>query len=208
MIGSQSAVILGRAELSEALRNLPGRVVQKIMDEWTLKQATRMARIAKMSAPRDRNPKRKKPPSARLWRAIKASKIRNPVRRFGMISRAIAYGAGERRSQRARRRLFYVPPKKPWKPRPSRSTKPKPYLNPPSPRARHFHLVVLGTVMRQTRSGASRGKMWGRTSDPQFWQKAKTVAMPLANGEVGQQLREAYQRGIDLEIKRLERKYR
>jgi hypothetical protein len=41
-----------------------------------------------------------------------------------------------------------------------------------------------------------------------FWQKAQAKVMSIANGEVGQQLRISYDRGIQAEIKALSRRYK
>jgi hypothetical protein len=49
--------------------------------------------------------------------------------------------------------------------------------------------------------------MWGATANPQFWQRSSATVLSVAKGEVGAQLRVAYDRGIQLEINRLKRKY-
>jgi hypothetical protein len=194
-----AAVILGRAELVEALGNLPGRVVQKIMDDWTMRQGKLMAALARKSAPRDRNPRRNKPETARLWRVITSSKVRSPQRKFKMISRYIAYGAKSRAS--------FVMGARNFRPRRRKNAR-APQFGPPIPRGRHFHLAVLGTTNRvQKRTGRRTGAMWGRTSNPLFWQKAQSRVLAVAGGEVGQQLRDSYDRAIEKEIKRLARKY-
>lgn len=201
----QPVVILGKTELLAALRNLPGRVVQKIMDAWTLKQAQALANVARRSAPRDRNPKRTKPETARLWRSIRASKVKRLKRFPNTVSRAIAYGA----SSPTRRRItggFSIPINN-LRFRKRRGRRP-PKFGPVSPRARHFHLAVLGTAERRQRTtGRRTGRMWGSTPNPMFWQKATAVVTASAQGEVGAQLRDAYDRGIQLEINRLKRKY-
>lgn len=182
------------------MRRLPGNVVKKIMDEWTLKQARNMSRSARKSAPRDQN--RNKPATSRLWRSIRASRVRN-IKKFGptMVSRSITYSAGRggARSQAAFRAKMQR------RSRNKRARKEK--FGPTAPRARHFHLVVLGTKVRKTRTGANRGSMWGRTPNPMWWQKETAAALRIAEGEVGGQLKTAYERGIELELRRLKRKY-
>jgi hypothetical protein len=178
-------------------------VVQKIMDVWTLKQAQALANVARRSAPRDRNPNRKKAESARLWRSIKASKVRRLKKFPHTVSRAIAYGAapkGRSITVGSGGRTFRV--------RGARRGTRAPRMGPLAPRARHFHLAVLGTKERvQRKTGRRTGKMWGATTNPRFWERASAVVLASANGEVGMQLRNAYDRGIQLEINRLKRKY-
>jgi hypothetical protein len=41
-----------------------------------------------------------------------------------------------------------------------------------------------------------------------FWQKATAQVTAIASGEVGAQLRDAYERGIQAELRRLGRKYK
>lgn len=202
----QDVVILGKAELLAALRNLPGRVVKKIMDEWTVKQARAMANVARRSAPRDRNKERNKPETARLWRSIRATQVKKLKKFPNTVSRAIAYGA----SSPTRRRItggYSVPINNlRFKKRKNRRS---PRLGPPAPRARHFHLAILGTLERTQRTtGRRTGRMWGKTANPQFWQKATAAVTSAAQGEVGAQLRDAYDRGIQAEIRRLSRKYK
>lgn len=203
MIDRFNGVILGKAEFLSAINNLPGRVVKKIMDEWTYKQAQNMARIARASAPRDQDRSKNKPITSRLWRSIRASRVRN-LKRFGpsTVSRSIAYSAG--RSRGAGRAAFNAKMKRRLRNRRARAPK----FGPSAPRARHFHLVVLGTKQRRTRTGANRGSMWGQTPNPMFWQKATAQATAIASGEVGAQLRDAYERGIQAELRRLGRKYK
>jgi len=182
-----------------ALNNLPAKVVKKIMDEWVIRQARAVALLAARSAPRNRRRNRRAPESARLWRSIRASRVRN-LRKFpGAISRAIAYGAGRngakvglmRQAARAakgsaRRRKASV-------------------HTVVAPKARHFHLVVAGTrARRQKTTGRSTGIMPTNS----FFSRAAGQIANSAHGEVGKQLREAYDKGIQQEIKRLERKYR
>jgi hypothetical protein len=200
-LNTGSAVILGRREFVSAMKNLPGRVVKKIMDAWVFKQAQRTARIAKRLAPRDRRKPRRKPESARLWRAIRASRVRRVKSFPNTISRAIAYGATSTRSSRLTRQSSG---RTPGRARKSRKAAQMTVL---APRAAHFHLVVLGTRQRKTRAGANRGMMWGRKQNPHFWEKATAQGTSYAQGEVGAQLRDAYDRGIQAEINRLNRKY-
>lgn len=199
MLENYGVVILGRRELAQALENLPSRVVKKIMDSWAIKQARELAKIARMSAPRDRSSKRRKPDSARLWRVIRASPVRRLKKFPGAISRAIAYGAVRQRSNRAS--SFYRVPRGKTRRRGSGQ-----YNFPLSPVARHFHLAVLGTAERvQKTTGRRTGKMWGKSPDPMFWQRASAIALRNASGEVGASLRDAYDREIQKEINRLVR---
>lgn len=196
-------VILGRREFTEAMRNLPGRVVQKIMDAWTLKQAQNMAKIARAYAPRDKRKPRNKPESARLWRAIRASKVKKVKAFPNTVSRSIAYGASSN-NRTINRPSFRKKLTSRFEKKSSRGAK----FGPTAPRARHFHLAVLGTKPRiQYSTGRRTGSMWGATANPNFWTKAQNGALAVANGEVGAQLRDAYDRGIQAELKRLERKY-
>lgn len=206
MIDYGRVVILGRRELVAALNNLPARVVRRIMDDWTLTQARKVRDLARRSAPRDKNPKRNKPQSARLWRSIVASRVKS-LRKFpGAISRSIAYS----KSSKSRRitgsfKHFSNITRQSQKIRKnSRRTKASTSYNIPQPTARHFHLVVLGTVKRKTKSGANRGAM---TPDNFFSQAAGRV-LNSAQGEVGASLRDAYQRGVDAEVRRMVRTYR
>lgn len=208
MLEYGAGVILGKREFLEAIRGLPGRVVLKIMNEWTFRQAQNMAKLARRTAPRDRNRNPNKTPGERLWRSIKASRVRRLFRFPKMISRAIAYGAtsgGRGRLGQIARKRAQMRLDRRNKLRVARGMAPQQI----GKRARHFHLVVRGTVERvQKSTGRRTGSMWGRTANPRFWEKATLTATANARGEVGAQLRNAYQRGIDQEIKRLARKYK
>jgi hypothetical protein len=201
VIGYGAAVILGRRELTEALNNLPARVVKRIMDEWVIRQAREVAAIARRTAPRDRNPNRRKPDSARLWRSIKASRVKNLKRFPGAISRAVTTG-GSRKDRVQQTLLRQAARARKGNARRARS----PVQTVLAPRARHFHWNILGTTMRvQRTTGRSTGAH--RKTSP-FFSNAIARVTASAGGEVGAQLRDAYERGIQQEIKRLERKYR
>jgi hypothetical protein len=196
------AVILGRRELEDALRNLPGRVVQKIMDIWTLTNARKVADAARRSAPRDRRKKRRKPETARLWRSIRASKVKNVKRFPNTISRAIAYGAGRNQSIARMTARALARAAKGNARRTGRATK----FGPIAPRGRHLHWVTLGTKERVQRKTGRRTGAHRKTSN--FFAKAAAGVLATAGGEVGTSLREAYDKGIQAEINRLSRKYR
>lgn len=199
MINYGRTVILGRRELTAALNNLPARVVKKIMDEWVIAQARQVAALARRSAPRDRRPSRRKPESARLWRSIKASKVRNLKRFPGAIARALATGGSRKdaTAQALRRGAARIAK---GSARRSRA----PVFTVAAPKARHFHLVILGTRPRKQKS---TGRNTGRMPTNSFFSRAAGQVMNSAGGEVGAQLRDAYDRGIQREIKRLARKY-
>lgn len=198
MISYGRAVILGRKELTDALRQLPARVVKTIMDDWVIRQARMVATIARRSAPRDRRSTRKKPESARLWRSIKASRVRNLKKFPGAISRAIAYSAGRNGARQSLVRQAARATKG------NARRKRSPAHTVVAPRAKHFHLVVLGTKSRRQRT---TGRSTGTMPTNSFFSRAAATVTASAQGEVGKQLRDAYQQGIDREIRRLTRKY-
>lgn len=188
--------ILGRAELAEALRNLPGRVVKKIMDRWVLTNAQAVASAARAAAPRNTRPNRRGPESSRLWKSIKASQVRN-LRRFPeAVSRAIAYGTRSTRRYAARRAAAARKGN-------ARRGMRLPQFGPAAPKAAHFHLVNLGTVRRTTSQGANRGVM---PANP-FFARVGIPIMIRANNSVSGSLRAAYDRGIQQELRRLEKRY-
>lgn len=198
-------LILGKRELQQALAGLPARVVKKIMDDWTLRQAKKVAEIARRNAPRDRNPKRNKPEGARLWRSIRATRVgARGIKRFpGAVSRAIAYSAsnrGARAKARGAARMQARARKKN-----ARRTK-KAVFGPvqPGSKAYHFHLVALGTAPRTQRS---TGRYTGVMPRNSFFSRSASQVVNSAQGEVGAGLRDAYERGIEREIKRLTRKH-
>lgn len=203
MLEYGNAVILGRQEFADAIRNLPGRVVQKIMDEWTFQQAQKVSLAARRSAPRDRNRNPNKPESSRLWKSIKASKVRRLGKFRNTVSRAIAYGASTRGAVTRSRARARLAKRNRLRQRRGKTAKVM------GTRAAHFHLVVRGTVQRmQKTTGRRTGAMWGRTPNPQFWTRAVRQGTANAQGEVGAQLRDAYERGIDREMKRIQRKFK
>jgi hypothetical protein len=192
---SAAGELLGQRELADALRQLPGRVVKKIMDRWVLVNARAAAAAGRAAAPRDTRPNRNKPESARLWKVIKAA----PVRRlsgFQQISRAIAFGAKSTSRYAARRAGAAL---KGNARRISRGVQ----FGPRAPRGGHFHLVNLGTRRRQTRSGANRGVM---PANP-FFSRVTRPIMARAQAEIAGPLRAAYDREIQAEINRLGRRY-
>jgi hypothetical protein len=195
--------ILGRRELAAALNDLPAKVVKKIMDVWVMRQAKAVADAAKRSAPRDRSPRRRKPESARLWRAIRASRVRNLKKFPGYMSRAIAFGAKapNLRVQMARQAARQAKGN-------SRRTKSAAHTV-IAPRARHFHLVVLGTADEgaTNRKQRTTGRNTGRTKPNNFFARAAAGIVNSAGGEVGSMLKDAYDKGIQSEIKRLARRY-
>jgi hypothetical protein len=191
-----SGNIEGLAELSRALDGLPGKVVKKIMDRWVLTQAQRVAAAAKAAAPRNRRRNRNAPESARLWRVIKASRVRRLGKFPGAISRALAFGSKATRGYAIRRQRAASKRNARRVARPVR-------FGPPTPRGGHFHLVNLGTRRRQTRSGANRGVM---PANP-FFARVGNPIKERARSEIGTTLRAAYDLEIQRELNRLVRRY-
>lgn len=199
-----SATILGRRELIQALGNLPGRVVKKVMDEWTYRQASNLARAARASAPRDKTKPRKKPESLRLRRQIRATRVKNLSKFKGSVSRSITYGAQS--GGRVAARLNAARAARAKK-RSSRRKKGVPTVA--LPRGYHFNIVASTTanMRRQRTTGKSTGRMWTNTANTRFWQRATERALANAQGEVGARLRDAYDAAIEREINRLQKKY-
>lgn len=196
-----SAVILGKREFLEALGNLPGRVAKKVMDEWTFRQASLLAKAARAAAPRDRRKPRRKAESLRLWRQIRASRVRNLSKFKGSVSRSIVYGAQTR--GRAAARVAAIVKKRIA----SAARRGK------SPRIAktggyHFNIVASTTAnQRRTKAGHNRGRMWTNTANTKFWQRVTATSLANAQGEVGASLRDAYDAAIQREINRLKKRY-
>jgi hypothetical protein len=199
-----SATILGRREFIQALGNLPGRVAKKVMDEWTYRQALQLSRAARAAAPRDRRRPRKKPESLRLWRQIRASRVRNLKKFPGSVSRAIAYGAQSGGRVATRLNAARAARAKKGSPRRRRGL-PTVAL----PRGYHFNIVASTTanMRRQKTTGKSTGRMWTRTANTRFWQRVTERSLANAQGEVGARLRDSYDEAIQREINRLQRRY-
>jgi len=198
------ATILGRREFIQALGNLPGRVAKKVMDEWTYRQAQNMARAARASAPRDQRSPRKKPESLRLWRQIRASRVRNLKKFKGSVSRSIAYGAVS--GGRVATRMNAARMK-----RASRGASRRKGLRAATvalPRGYHFNIVASTTAnRRRTKKGYNRGTMWTHTANTKFWQRISAQALRNAQGEIGASLRNAYDDAIQREINRLTKRF-
>lgn len=188
--------ILGLDDLKQALNGLPLKVVKKIMDRWVLEQARRVAAATRAAAPRNRRPNRRGPETARLWKIIKASQVRN-LRRFpATVSRALAYGAKSTSRYAARRARAALKGN-------ARRRRKAPQFGPAAPRAGHFHLVNLGTTIRRTRAGANRGVM---PANP-FFSRVGRPIVSAAQASIATSLRAAYDREIQRELNRLVRRY-
>lgn len=202
----QKGVILGADAFLNMIRELPQRVAVRVFDRWAMVQARQMRDIARRTAPRNQNPKRKAPDSARLWRSIAASKVRRL--RKGVVSRAIVYSvkpAGVKGKRVAAiNRVIARRVARGYKG--ARRTLPITSAS-LTPRARHFHLVLRGnphTRPRRHRSGKSTGNM---TTNTVWWNLAARISMALAGGEVGSKLRDAYINQMDAEMKRMTKRY-
>jgi hypothetical protein len=49
--------------------------------------------------------------------------------------------------------------------------------------------------------------MWGKTANPQFWEKAAREGLAMAQGEVGAQLRNAYDKALQRHLNLIMRQY-
>jgi hypothetical protein len=202
MASPGGAVILGRRELKQALDQLPAKVAKKVFDVWTIDRARAISRLARKYVPRDKRRPRVKPESARLWKSIKASPVRNLKKFKGTISRAIAYGATTRGARAYSRSAAKFRKRNERRARRGEASRVW------GMRARHFHLVVRGTTDRvQTSTGRRTGRMWGKTANPQFWEKAAREGLAMAQGEVGAQLRNAYDKALQRHLNLIMRQY-
>lgn len=175
--------IPGLDDLKRAIDGLPARVVLQIMNRWTLEQARELARIGRATAPRDKNPAKRrragKPQSARLWRAIRASRVTKGLKKFPRetVSRSIAYGAADR------------------------------FRTAKSPRARHFHLIVKGLTKTPVRYQHTTGRRTGGLTINPFWDNAAKLVLSRAQADVAGGLKRAYDYAIEREIKRIVKRY-
>lgn len=180
-VPSNASGLLGKEEFMRALRNLPQRVVLNIMADWTRAQAKDAKQAAIIAAPRDKKTPRQKAESARLWRSLKASAVRQAAaRRQGQFARAITYSAADRG-----RRISVTS------------------QNVPVPKARHFHLTILGTGPRYTKKGAYRGIM----PKSNWFSVVATTTIARSTADVNRGLRISYERGIQREINRLRKRF-
>lgn len=201
----QNGVILGADALKQMLRELPGRVAKRVFDNWSYAQAQRMRDMAKASAPRNRRPNRKAPESARLWRSIKASRVRRLKK--GVVSRSIVYSAAPRNRAAVVKAVNRAVARRVARGYTGRRRTTPVTASDLAPRARHFHLVLRGnpkTRPRRHRSGKSTGNM---TVNTVWWESAARISLAMAQGEVGAQLRNAYISQMDKEMRRMTKRY-
>jgi hypothetical protein len=189
-----NAVIENRTALAEVLRDLPDRVVKKIMDRWVLKNAQLAAAAGRAAAPRDRSPYRRKPESARLWKIIKSSRVRRPRNKMD-VSRAIAFGARSTYRYSATRRAAAL------KGNARRKTRGVTF-GPSAPRAMHFAIINSGAGRRQTRAGHNRGV---GPANPFFGRAVRPIMAAAASEAMGP-IRVAYDQAIQAELRRLARR--
>lgn len=202
VVSSEKGVVLGAREFLDAIKVLPARVAQKVMDEWTLSKAKEMAKLARSTAPRGK--KHRGPESARLYRSIVASRVKNIKKFPGSVSRSIAYSAKPRGTTRTIERINRAIALRAARGYTGRK-RVTPITKADMPqKARHFHLYVRGTRDRVRKSGGRTGVMPAR---PAFWDAAARTVLAHAAGEVGSQLRNAYITALDREMKRITKRY-
>lgn len=170
--------VQGLSELKAAINALPGRVVLKIMNDWTLRQAKEVAKLARMGAPRRSQAERgNRTRQSQLWRTIKASAVRRGLKKFpkDTISRSIAYGAKPKRGGRTDGTPTNL-----------------------------FAWNVNGTVPR---TQYSTGRYTGVMPSNAFWKRAVDQVTSRAMSDVSGTLRQSYDRAIQQEVNRIVRRY-
>lgn len=176
-----SVEILGMTDLQDLLRNMPGKITPKVMNDWTLRFARRLVAVARPLAPRRTQAQRARANrvrSSQLWRTIKASAVRRGLRRFpkSVVSRAIAYGA---RPKKNAGRTDGTP-------------------------TNLFSWNVRGTVPRTQRT---TGRYTGVMPSNSFWIRATNQVTTEARTDVNTSLRASYDRAIQAEVRRIVRRY-
>lgn len=176
-----SIEILGMTDLQELLRNMPGKITPKVMNDWTLRFARRLVAVARPLAPRRTQAQRARANRVRqsqLWRTIKASAVRRGLSKFpkSTVSRAIAYGA---KPKGTRGRVDGTP-------------------------TNLFSWNVRGTKPRTQRT---TGRYTGIMPSNGFWLRATNQVIAEAQADVNSTLRASYDRVIQAEVKRIVRRY-
>lgn len=189
--------VIGMEELLAKIRALPGSVVKKVADRWTLDQAQAVARQGRKDAPRDKRTPRRRPETARLWRSIRAKAVRKGLKKFPhSVSRAIAFGASVRDEAGKRytaRRLAAAA-------KGNRRRTKAPVFGPPAPRAKHFAIVNVGTGPRvQKTTGRRTGSMPANA----FFSRSINKTVSAAESDVNRGLADAYSKAVDAHFARM-----
>jgi hypothetical protein len=176
--------ILGLEGLKSFINDLPGKVVLKIMNAWTLDQARQLRQLGRAGAPvnhyRRRRRRRGHTIAQRisLKRAIKASRVTKGLRKFGKetVSRSLSYGAGKRGTRATNQNIY----------------------------AKHFMWNVQGTKERVQKS---TGRRTGVMPVNPWWSNAVKAVVARAQADVYGGLKRAYDQEMQREVNRVVRRY-